>query len=366
MQTIPDEQSVVWFQRMISVGAAGGYTAGQVIADPRNLDSVGDGNLGEQTKTVKTATVAGTTSYTVNLPAPLREYGLEIYLVGGQIHGKDDGKGAILGVGMQGTVNYATGVLTLDFIADPGDSEFTVLAQIDTDNKDTSIDVITNKLEAFSVKARIHALAADFGVFSAMAFSNRFGGGSGEDTVAETLSRELAHSKNTRAIQALHAAAVGNTNWNSTAPSGVSYAEHKLTFADAFADAESIIHQNGGGTSIDATIAGRTAAAKLRAMPEFVVNGTQVQGASVSLYGSYDGVPVIRATNVIPDAEAVVLSRGDSYFTAPLVHGSYMPLIETSTVSDVQNPFHSRKAAGEWSSLDVVVPGLISKITITS
>ena len=78
-----------------------------------------------------------------------------------------------------------------------------------------------------------------------MAFAKRFGRQASEE-VAQDLSGELGRVLNARAIKAMADAvpAGAEVTWSKTPPAGVSYAEHKLTFVDAFSQAEAKLNFN--------------------------------------------------------------------------------------------------------------------------
>lgn len=98
----------------------------------------------------------------------------------------------------------------------------------------------------------------------------------------------------------------------------------KLTFIDAVAQAESVLYQQSGASLANRFIAGKSAAATLRGMPNFEL-ASDVATVSVGLFGYYDGVPVIRASGVngLDDDDILLVSNAGNYFAAPL---AYAPL----------------------------------------
>ena len=330
-------------------------------------DNLGDnlGNLGGQRKTVKTDTVATDVTYTVDLAPvdqPIRPYTVEIYGPNSSF-GKDDGNGNILGFGMEGTIVYSTGVIDITLAEDPLDvtNGLTCIGDVDLDSAN-SIDKIEGSLLTKEIKAQMWALGADVGTMANFAFQNRFGR-TATDEVAQDLTTELTRILNTNAIARLVAGAVGSTTWTKAAPStAVSYAEHKLTFVDGLANAESILHNNSGVGNASRIIAGRTAAATLRGMPDFQVN-TQASN-SISVYGTYDGIPVIRANGVCPDNEIILVANPQGYFNAPLAYSPFMPLMITDTVQSPSNPFKQTKAAAVWAGMTELNSNLSTKLVI--
>jgi hypothetical protein len=185
------------------------------------------------------------------------------------------------------------------------------------------------------------------------------------DEVAQDLTSELTRVINSVAIRRMDAACLNVVNWSKTAPAGVSYAEHKLTFIDAFANAENKLNAAAGRGNISRMIAGTNAAAVLRAMPGFTTVDSSLN-QSVGLYGYLNGIPVIRASQIIDTDTILCAYKGGSYFEAPLVHAPYMPLFVSSTLSAGNNPLRNQRVAAVWSGLKVVIPSFLVRIKIVA
>ncbi|AXY86103.1 putative major capsid protein [Escherichia phage vB_EcoM_IME392] len=362
IQPIPEEHGIVYYRQIKASQTSGGYNAGDVIRDPLSRDNPGEGTLGAQRRQQVIGTGNGTET---NFAATLELYPVRPNMVFVNIpgvgNGQDDGNGKILGFGFDGTINYKTGAITIAAkAAVPNTAQVAVRFDVDVDLLD-NLDKIQAGLISKDIRAEIWTLAADIGTFANFAFQNRFGR-SAEDEVASDLSNEITNVLNVRAIKQIAAMAIGETIWDQTPPAGVSYAEHKLTLVDTFARAESVLHNNAGVGSVNRIICGRSAAAVFRGMPEFTPAGQSV-GTSVSLYGFYDGVPVIRATGVIEDNAAYLICNPDGYFNCPLAYSPFMPLIVTDTIQNPNNPFRGTKAAGVWAGMTQLNPNLVTKLT---
>lgn len=317
---------IVYYKQVVAQQSSGGYTAGQVIASPLTRDLPGDGSLGGARKQVTLATTTAATVYSGNIAAaPVRAYKLNVNIAGVGF-GSDDGQGNILGFGFSGTIVYATGAWTITLQAAPT-AGILIQAIYDVDVDSTStLDAIQGSLLTKDIRAQVWAIKSDVGAFANFAFSQRFGR-SAIDEVAQDLSTELTRTLNTNVISALVAnvPVASASTWISTPPTGVSYAEHKLTFIDAIAEAEAILHLASGAPTANRYIAGRTAAAVLRGMPDFKI-ASDAASVSVGLYGYYDGIPVIRATGVLADGDLMLLSNAGNYFNAPIAYAPFMPL----------------------------------------
>lgn len=370
VQPVKEEHTIVYFKTTTTNDKAYANTKG-VISDPRNLDNPGNGYLGSARVKVTAGTVnQGSKEITGNVDAaylPLRPRYVEV-AVDGVGFGKDDGQGHFVAFGFEGTIDYATGKYTI--VVDPntsitGDKTVTLIADRDVDSAEELTKVQT-QLQTTDITAEVMALATDMGHFASFAFQNRFGK-TAIDEVATDLTQELTRVMNTRAVTELSRTAKNTgIKFNRNAPTGVSYAEHKLSFVDTIAEAEIALHKASGANAINRIIVGSSAAATLRGMPDFVAD-EDASRVAVGLYGYYDGIPVIRATNVegVAETDMVCINNNDSnYFNAPLVYAPFMPLMVTNTVQHANNPFRNTMAAGVWAGIKTVNPNLGLKVSI--
>jgi hypothetical protein len=371
VQPVKEEHTIVYFKTTTTNDKTYQNTKG-VISDPRDLDNPGDGTLGAaRVKLPLPNKVSGTVKIAQgNIDSkylPLRPRYVEVG-IDGVGFGKDDGEGHFVAFGFEGTIDYATGAYKI--VVDPtatitGDKVVTIIADRDVDSAN-EITKVQTQLQTTDITAEVMALATDMGHFASFAFQNRFGK-TAIDEVATDLTQELTRVMNTRAVTELATTAKQTTiEFDRTPPTSVSYAEHKLSFVDTIAEAEIALHKASGANAINRIIVGSTAAATLRGMPDFVMD-EDASRVAVGLYGYYDGIPVIRATNVkgVADGDMVCINNNDSnYFNAPLVYAPFMPLMVTNTVQHANNPFRNTMAAGVWAGIKTVNPNLGLKVKI--
>lgn len=372
VQPVKEEHTIVYFKTTTTNDPAYANTKG-VISDPRDLDNPGNGYLGTARIKVNAGNVnTGSKTLSGNVDKkylPLRPRYVEV-AIDGVGFGKDDGEGHFVAFGFEGTVDYKTGAYTIVVDANTsitGDKAVTLIADRDVDSAEELTKVQT-QLQTTDITAEVMALATDMGHFASFAFQNRFGK-TAIDEVATDLTQELTRVLNTRAVTELaRTAKATDIKFNRKAPTGVSYAEHKLSFVDTIAEAEIALHKQSGANAINRIIAGSTACATLRGMPDFVQD-EDASRVAVGLYGYYDGIPVIRATNVqgVADGDIVCINNNDSnYFNAPLVYAPFMPLMITNTVQHANNPFRNTMAAGVWAGIKTVNPNLGLKVSVVN
>lgn len=138
----------------------------------------------------------------------------------------------------------------------------------------------------------------------------------------------------------------------------------KQTFKDSLAIAESVMTQNAGRGTASFYIAGVEVCAILSTLPGWVklYDSTQVSGAH--LFGTLDGVPVIRVpiTATLATNKMIIGFKGNM-FDAPAVYSPYMPLTVTSAVP-APNILVSKRAAAVWAGLDVLVKNFITSFEV--
>lgn len=362
-QPINEEQGIIYFKQIAATNTSADRTKGQIIMDAEGgVRSFSDTYGASRIEGEVVVTGDGnTTDFTGNLNnVQIRPRTFNATVGGVKII--DDGEGRLLGNGAYGTINYETGVYEIKFAeAVAADAKVVSGYEVLLEAQDDLVG-IAGSLTSTDIRAEVFALKSETGLLQEFSFQKRFGR-LAQDEVAQDLTAELTRTTNTAAIKRLYAASRGVTTWDKTAPTAVSYAEHKLTFVDAFAQAEATLNANAGRGNISRIICGATAAATLRGMPGF----TAAEGGmnhSVGLYGFYNGVPVIRAANVIPANEMLCIYKGLSHFEAPLVHAPYMPLFVSNTIPAGTNPMRNQRMAAVWTGLKSVIPTFVTKLQI--
>lgn len=164
-----------------------------------------------------------TTSFTANVNEQVRPRSFTAVVGGVKV--MDDGEGVLLGNGATGTINYESGVVTIDFMAAPASGASIAASYEQLIEAQEDVAGIAGTLASTDIRAEVFALKSEVGILQEYSFSKRFGR-LAMDEVAQDLTAELTRVTNTAAIQRLNAAAVGLTTWDRTAPNAVSYAEH--------------------------------------------------------------------------------------------------------------------------------------------
>lgn len=374
VQPIDEEQGVVYFKQVRSATTRGSQTAGNVVVDPRTSIATPIGYANNAFTNVNAiATASGTFSYTFTLAgAPVKSQSLSLFLDGTPaVKARDfgsetvSGVGEILGAGVSGTITYATGSVTLLFSANPGVSFVNVSYQQNYELA-TDIPQIDTFFASKSIMARVYALKGTMGMLQSFGMSKRFGMVT-EDELAKDLVQEINREIGGDLIRAVRSGAMGTTTFSRTAPAGVSYFEHKQTYKDQLAIAESVMVGNAGRGNASVIIAGRTHCNVLQTLPGFtkLSDGTTLGS---HIFGTLDGVTVVRVleANILGAEEGVVVWKGLSPFEAAAVYAPYMPLAVTGTLPQSPNPLNSMKAAAVWAGVDNLVPAYATKLDVVA
>lgn len=319
-QDIDTEQGIIYFKQVQATTNGYGRVAGEIMSSATEAGSFSSsyGNYEVQDEIIA-RTSTGVLSYEFNLPkSPVRPSTIEFKVQETTFRVIDDGRGTLMGNGMFGSVNYDTGVVNLQFATDPGTHNISANYTINVESENSDVVGISGTLTSTSIRAEVFALKSEAGLLHNYSLSKRFGKIADEES-AKDLTSELIRTINTAAIKKLDYACTNQVTWNKSAPAGVSYADHKRTFVDAFARAEGALSTAAGRGIISRMIAGTNAAAVLRGIEGFVTVDSSLN-QTVGLYGYLNGIPVIRAGTNIDTDSILCCYKGGSYFESPLVN----------------------------------------------
>lgn len=311
-------------------------------------------------------TVSGITEYTATLKAPVMKgsISLSFYDANGAYQARimDDNNGRILGDKCTGGINYTTGALELKFVEDPAATwKCTGFYDVDAE-KSEGLQTINSGLISKPVRAEFFGLTSETGLLQEFSFQKRFGK-IAEDETAADLTAELTATINAAVISRLDAAKRGNSIYTKAAPAGVSAQDHKASFVDALAAAESTIVNNAGRGSVNRLVCGANAATLLRGMPDFTLDKSG-NASKIGLYGEISGIPVIRASGVVANDSITAVYTGSGTYDAPIIYSPYLPLFQTGTLQLSNNPLRNSKSIATMAALEVVVPQYITNIQI--
>lgn len=378
VQQLPDQTGLIYYEQTRATTTRGNVTSGQILQDPLAAPQVyANGFAGAQLPVKLGDTSDGTKSYTYTAAfakVPVRPRSVAIQIIKGAdtLFAVDStGDGNLYGNGILGTVDYETGDVAITLGEDP-DGTYAVNAKYSTDvEAQGNISTINVDLLTKQIDATVYALQAQVGLFKQYAMSKRLGINA-SDRLAQKLSDEMSNEITNQAIQLIADNAVGNTEWNQSRPDGVSWYLHKQEFKDYLNKAEGEIFYNAGRGGMTALVASPKAATLIKSMPGFKVATIPV-GGGATLFGMYEGIPVIRAPQIddressaTPYGVCYPIYKGDQPYDGALVYGSYMPIVSIKDVPVSSNILMNKQGVATWGGFAVCAPNLMTKLTITN
>jgi hypothetical protein len=378
VQPIDDEQGIIYFKSVVAQTTRGNVTAGQSIANATQMEDVpAVGYAGDRlVETVATTTTATTYNYSVT-SGPVRPGTISFAFSGDPSSSNymlidavnNAGQSTVsnlLGAGITGTINYATGAVAITFSSAPVAGVIVNITYATDFESATDLPKIVFKLTTKSIHARVFALKDTIGLEQSYALRRRFGLVA-EDEVAQDLVSAINSEIMNTTIMNLYANAMGSTTWSQTAPVGVSYFEHKQTLTDYIAKAESVLIGNAGRGTINVLIAGRAASAIIQTLPGF----TKISDGSTigpHIFGTLNGTVIIRVPNssALDTNTILCIYKGNSPFESAAVYSPFMPLVVTTALPNGLNPLINQKAAAIWAGVDTLVPSFVTKLVVTA
>ncbi len=157
VQPIEEERGIIYFKQVQAVNTRGNVNQGDVLRNPlTGTVKFAQGYAGEYVTQSMPATVKGTTAYSgvvSSVPVRPNSFSAQVASLGFKM--QDDGAGNLLGIGMYGTINYATGAYTYNFLSNPG-AGVTVAVQYGTNFEESgAVPKITSILASDDICAEI-------------------------------------------------------------------------------------------------------------------------------------------------------------------------------------------------------------------
>lgn len=370
VQPVEEEQGLVYYKDVKFLNDRGSVTAGTSFVSP--LDGISQQPTGyaAATQTVSLGTGNGSTkTFTISggsFPTSLKPIRPRtVSVVAGAISGVDDGANNIIGVGISGTVDYATGATSVTFETAPAGAVAITITFDQEVEAATDITQINYEFVSKTIRAKVYALKGTIGLLKSYALRKRFGTVA-EDEIAIDLTNALNEELSGDLIRKLEANAVGSTTWYKVPQTGVSYFEHKQSFKDALATTEGVLVSNAKRGTISYLVSGIKGCAVMQTLPGFVklYDGNSISGAH--LYGTLDGTPIIRVplASTLASTSIIAGFKGLSAFEAAACYSPYMPLTVTS-VLPTGNPLLNQRAAAVMAATEVLVPNFLTMLAIS-
>lgn len=307
----------------------------------------------------------------------------------------DNGQGSLMAIANKITsseINYLTGTVKFTVVANPTGT-ITIIGKEDTTGTPCNTNGASNshandkrfiaKMQQFGLKTVPDMLVAEYNIAALGALKKATQ--TDMATFLFTKLREM-YTKciNYKLITTLEEGYTGDTmgttangfSLNSAAIAGQFYDyRSRVDLFDAFLiDVEAALAQKAvKGVNITAFVAGAKASNHFQKggmIGKFEKN-TKISYIN-DLIGWYDGIPVLRSTDINEneadgsDAVFYAIHKTEDGQMAPLARGIYMPLTDTPTVGNYQNP--TQMAAGIYyqEGTKIMAPELVQRVAFKS
>lgn len=365
VQPIRERIGAIYFKKLLAATTRGNVTAGQQLAYVKDMPEVFPvGFAGENVSEVLDTAASGTLTYSATVSSkPIRQRSLKITLEDNpSIKGEDNGDGDILGIGLYGTVDYNTGVVSVTFIQQPeGGKKINVVYGTDFEASG-ALPEITTEIVSEPIEAEIFGIKTKVGRFQEFELKNRFGLIAAEEMVND-LTNEVNNELANTLIQKVAQSYVGETTWYYYPPStAIGEAAHRITFLYKISEAEAVILGNTGRGVINVMLVDKKTATLLDDMPEF--NKTGFGGGGATFYGTLKNTITVIRCPQLPDWTSYCIFRGDGPFNTPIVYAPYMPFMLVDHLPVLDNVLKQQAFAALWAGLKTVVPKYMTKLTV--
>lgn len=350
VQPIEDENGTIYWKTFRAETTRGTAVAGQseFLNPLQRPDDIR--NFATEAMTQKIADLADTTvDYTLaagSAPDLLRPNTIRVSLSDDPaVRGIDDGAGNIVGPGMTGTVNYATGEISIHLASNPGDGGTLDFSYGLDYGEGAVVPKISRILKSKRVFAQIYAIATQISLFQNYAMRRRFGEQSEEELItdlsnlinAELGNHLLAHAWN--GTPTANMLTWDSTNVNLSATDRAIDLKRTLSEMDA-----QIVNTLGYGSANWYTVDPKAAVwvpliPGFEPVPQTIEFGPQ-------LIGYLDAKPVIQWPF---QTENTIMGgfKGTNPFSASLIYAPYMPVVTTSALPG-SNEVTQRGMAATW------------------
>ncbi len=372
LQTIGSSTGDVYVKEIVAGNSRGNTTTGQIITSPtQQPDVYTDYFIGSNNPAVTVATTAASSPtagpYNTTLTrAPLRKNSVKV-TVSSTIFGQDDGNGFIIGRGLEGTIDYTTGDITINFttasIPTSTPIKVTYTSNLEESGQYAKLNL---RIVKRPVVAEPFVVGQDFGLFQTWEMEQMFGRLVQEDSMndlSQAMMAEMSNKIINKMYNQVVADGAGNqTTWDAAPPANTSKLLHRGTLAFALAEAEGKLYSRTGRAVIDFALASIAVASYMKTLPGFESINIVSQGAHI--FGKLDNMVIIRCPQ-IPNGDAVLGFAGTGIFDKPAVLATYMPMMYIHpNIPTPNNLLKVQGAVASFAAADLVIERFLTRLTI--
>jgi hypothetical protein len=379
-QAIENQKGIIYFKNIRAESTKGNLSQGEKVVDPRTGVKTPKGYASNKVEQLQVGAGDGAaSSMSAALNQPIRREFLKITTEDANIFGEDVGPrgadqnvGTILGAGVSGTINYATGALALTFAA-PLANGVKVFASFQVNLEDAAdIPRMTSFLDSTIIEAHAYALKSVVGMFQQFALKKQFGDSYLDDLVVDLtkeINAELGGDMISKYSQSFASGGGSATTFSKALPSGAAYTEkmYRENYALRLGEVETKMIESSGRGTVKVMIVGRNHAAFVRNLEGFNVLS---DGATLGchIFGTYKGIVYVRVPEeqLLGSDEGIALYSGASALESAGVYAPFMPLTIVNKPAGGANPLLDQTVGATMAGLKVVVPAFIQKLDLVA
>jgi hypothetical protein len=356
VQPMQGPTSLIFYMDFKAGSKKGTVNVGDVVISSRTGQQASTSYSGEDIVNESAGTGTGASTFAGQLAYfPLRPLSVTIVIGDGDADDQtftDDGNGILAAnASGTGTVNYATGEFTLATIVTDNQSDPILATYRYASEGSLQVPQIDVTVTSIPVTARPRKLRARWSVEGA-AQLRAVHGTDAETEVTTAMAEEIRFDIDREIIgDLLVLAATQDTDptdatkeqftFYTTAPSGVSFFEHKMTIVDTFINHSNAIFQATKRAVGNWIVLGTNAASIVESLPMF--KAQTVTGSGVVYMGDLQGRWRVYKDPYLPDIKIgsttysgqdrfLVGHRGTSYLDTGYIYAPWIPLYTTPTV----------------------------------
>lgn len=326
VQAMDRQNGQIVLVRPVYTQSGAGVTAGDQV-----FRKVTDGTYASETTTAAIGTGDGTlTTFTATLTVlPVRPGSVTV--AAGAVTGKDNGVGGITGTGISGTINYATGAVSLTATTAPANG-VVIAASYNYDSEQTpsSIRSLDIQISNLPIQAQPHPLRVTWSQHSQMAAEAHLDLDIGDmmsNLVASFIKQERDMMLVTQIVRS--AKAESTLNFDASPPTNYSKLARYAEIGVKLDYAESLIQTDLGRGGVSWVLCGNNAANVWSQVAGFEPSGIQAPIGPYEIGTLRDGtVSVIKVPTMAPN-DYVIGFKGYVVGDSSIVLGEWVPLYST-------------------------------------
>jgi hypothetical protein len=376
---VDSQKSMVKFKVLKASITKGNMTAGQAFIDPRTGSKTPKGYSGAQVNAeVVAATDGVNATFAFSLAgAPIRREFVKIWLSSNvAIYCKDvlegipsvNDQGILLGAGVSGTINYATGAVSITFATVPANA-IDILANYQT-NLEAAPDIasMSYTLDSTIIETRPYALKSVMGMLAQFELKKELGD-SYVDSMIIDLTKEVNAEVAGDMISLYNEVALTKTAevFDPALPVGFAGTK-KMHYQDYLIGLgnldQKFIAEAGRGTT-KVMLIGTEVASVVRQLDGFQVLSDSMSVGS-HIFGTHQGVVYVRVpeTSILGAKKGIALFTGADMLEGAGLYAPYMPIATKESVPVGNNPLNAQSVAATMAGVKVMVPQFVQAYNI--